>query len=148
MNETIEAGAVTGGLRIMLRLEGLALFAGMTLLYAVWGGSWWVYFILFFAPDLSFIAYLSGPRFGAMIYNVMHSYLIPVPLMVLGFGIEAPLLLSIAIIWLTHIGFDRALGYGLKYSAGFGFTHLGRIGRTAATSVPGQNAVADHVIPS
>ena len=116
----------------MLRLEGLALFVGMTLLYAVWGGSWWLYFILFLAPDLSFIAYLSGPRFGAMIYNAMHSYLIPVPLMTLGFGLEAPLLLSIAIVWLTHIGFDRALGYGLKYSAGFGFTHLGRIGRAAA----------------
>ncbi|MEO6840369.1 MAG: DUF4260 domain-containing protein [Bradyrhizobium sp.] len=133
MNETTETtGAVTGGLRTMLRLEGLALFAGMTLLYAVWGGSWWIYFILFLAPDLSFIGYLSGPRFGAMIYNAMHSYLVPVPLMVMGFGFEAPSLLSIAIIWLTHIGFDRALGYGLKYSAGFGFTHLGRIGRAAA----------------
>src|ERR1700760_255189 len=127
-------GAVTGGLRTMLRLEGLALFAGMTLLYAVWGGSWWLYLILFLAPDISFIAYLSGPRFGAMIYNAMHSYLIPVPLMTLGFGLEAPLLLSIAIIWLSHIGFDRALGYGMKYSAGFGFTHLGRIGRAAASA--------------
>jgi hypothetical protein len=134
MNETTEAtGAVTGGLRTMLRLEGLALFAGMTLLYAVWGGSWWLYLILFLAPDLSFIAYLSGPRFGAMIYNAMHSYLVPVPLMTLGFGLEAPLLLSIAIIWLSHIGFDRALGYGMKYSAGFGFTHLGRIGKAAAS---------------
>jgi hypothetical protein len=134
MSETTEAtGAVTGGLRTMLRLEGLALFAGMTLLYAVWGGSWWLYFILFLAPDLSFIAYLSGPRFGALIYNAMHSYLIPVPLMTLGFGLEAPLLLSIAIIWLSHIGFDRALGYGMKYSAGFGFTHLGRVGRAAAS---------------
>jgi len=28
----------------------------------------------------------------------------------------------------AHIGFDRALGYGLKYSKGFGYTHLGRIG--------------------
>jgi hypothetical protein len=133
MSETTEAtGAVTGGLRTMLRLEGLALFAGMTLLYAVWGGSWWLYLILFLAPDISFIAYLSGPRFGAMIYNAMHSYLIPVPLMTLGFALEAPLLLSIAIIWLSHIGFDRALGYGMKYSAGFGFTHLGRIGRAAS----------------
>jgi hypothetical protein len=26
----------------------------------------------------------------------------------------------------------RALGFGLKYSAGFGFTHLGRIGKGAA----------------
>jgi Domain of unknown function (DUF4260) len=131
MDETTAAqatGAVTGGLRIILRLEGLALSAGMTLLYAVWGGSWWVYFILFLVPDISFAAYLSGPRFGAVIYNTMHTYLIPIPLMVMGLGLEAPLLLSIAFIWLAHIGIDRALGYGLKYSAGFAFTHLGRIG--------------------
>jgi hypothetical protein len=36
---------------------------------------------------------------------------------------------SIAMIWLAHIGFDRALGHGLKYANGFGFTHLGRIGK-------------------
>ena len=135
MTDTAHAettGSPSGGVRSLLRLEGLALFAGMTLLYAVWGGSWWLYLILFLAPDISFIAYLSGPRFGAMIYNAMHSYLIPVPLMTLGFGLEAPLLLSIAIIWLSHIGFDRALGYGMKYSAGFCFTHLGRIGRAAS----------------
>src|ERR1700744_305099 len=98
---TEATGAVTGGLRTMLRLEGLTLFAGMTLLYAVWGGSWWVYVILFLVPDISFLAYLSGPKFGAMIYNTMHTYLIPVPLMVTGFGFEAPMLLSIAIIWLA-----------------------------------------------
>ena len=38
-------------------------------------------------------------------------------------------ILSIAMIWLAHIGFDRALGHGLKYADGFGFTHLGRIGK-------------------
>ncbi len=45
----------------MLRLEGVALFAGMTLLYGIWDGSWWVYALLFFVPDLSFAAYLAGP---------------------------------------------------------------------------------------
>ena len=39
----VASGAVTGGLRTLLRLEGLTLFLGMTLLYAVWGGAWWVY---------------------------------------------------------------------------------------------------------
>jgi hypothetical protein len=127
------AGSATGGCRILLRLEGLTLFLGMTLLYAVWGGSWWVYLILFLVPDISIVAYLSGPKFGAMIYNAMHSYMVPMTLMVTGFGLAAPLLLSIAIIWLAHIGIDRALGFGLKYSAGFGFTHLGRIGKAAET---------------
>jgi hypothetical protein len=124
-------GSATGGCRVLLRLEGLTLFIGMTLLYAVWGGSWLLYVILFLVPDISIIAYLSGPQFGGMIYNAMHSYMAPMVLMVLGFGFAAPLVLSIAIIWLAHIGIDRALGYGLKYSAGFGFTHLGRIGKLA-----------------
>jgi hypothetical protein len=128
-------GAATGGPRILLRLEGLTLFTGMTVLYAVWGGYWWVYAIVFLLPDLSFVAYLAGPRPGAIVYNAAHSYMAPMTLMVTGFGLDSPLALSIAMIWLAHIGIDRALGYGLKYSAGFGFTHLGRIGRDAATTV-------------
>jgi len=134
MSETTTAtGAVTGGVKILLRLEGLTLFAGMTLLYAVWGGSWWVYAIVFLAPDLSLAAYLADPKTGAIVYNAAHSYMAPVALMTTGFALASPLWLSVAMIWMAHIGIDRALGYGLKYSAGFGFTHLGRIGRTAAT---------------
>ena len=127
----VASGAVTGGLRTLLRLEGLTLFVGMTLLYAVWGGAWWVYLILFLVPDLSMAAYLAGPKVGAIVYNAAHSYMVPMSLMVTGFGMESPLTLSIAMIWLAHIGIDRALGYGLKYDAGFTFTHLGRIGREA-----------------
>jgi hypothetical protein len=127
----VASGAVTGGLRTLLRLEGLTLFVGMTLLYAVWGGAWWVYLILFLVPDLSMAAYLVGPKVGAVVYSAAHSYMVPMSLMVTGFGMESPLTLSIAMIWLAHIGIDRALGYGLKYITGFGFTHLGRIGRTA-----------------
>jgi len=125
-------GAVTGGCRTLLRLEGLTLFLGMTMLYAVRGGSWWVYAVLFLSPDLSFAGYLAGPRIGAVLYNAAHSYMAPMALMTTGFGLASPLTLSIALIWLAHIGIDRALGYGLKYSAGFTFTHLGRIGKDAA----------------
>ena len=124
-----ENGSVTGGVKILLRLEGLTLFVGMVLLYAAWGGSWLVFALLFLAPDLSFIAYLADAKTGAVIYNAAHSYMMPVTLLTLGFGFASPLMLSIAMIWLAHIGIDRALGYGLKYSAGFGYTHLGRIGR-------------------
>jgi hypothetical protein len=123
-------GTVSGGVRILLRLEGLTLLAGMTLLYGFWGGPWWLYAVLFLAPpDLSFLAYLAGPKIGAWVYNAAHSTIIPMGMLTAGFGFAPPLLLSIALIWLAHIGFDRALGYGLKYQAGFGFTHLGRIGR-------------------
>jgi hypothetical protein len=123
------AGEVTGGVRTLLRLEGLTLFASMIGLYAIWDGSWLIFAILFLVPDLSFAAYLAGPRAGAIVYNAAHSYLAPVALVTAGFAATEPLTLLIAMIWLAHIGIDRALGYGLKYEAGFGFTHLGRIGR-------------------
>ena len=136
MHETtaVEAsGAVTGGVRTLLRLEGLTLFAVMILLYTLGTGPWWLFVVLFLAPDLSFAAYLAGPKVGAIAYNAAHSYLAPTALMATGFGMNWPLALSIAMIWLAHIGFDRALGYGLKYFAGFSFTHLGRIGPAAKT---------------
>ncbi|MCK1300707.1 DUF4260 domain-containing protein [Bradyrhizobium sp. 24] len=128
-----ETGAATGGVNILLRLEGLTLFVGMVMLYWAWDGSWLVFALLFFVPDLSFLAYLSDAKLGAMVYNAAHSYMAPVALLTLGFGLASPLTLSIALIWLAHIGIDWALGYGLKYSAGFGFTHLGRIGRQKDT---------------
>ena len=134
MNETSApqaAGAVTGGVNLLLRLEGLTLFLGMILLYAVWGGSWLLFAVLFLVPDLSFLAYLADAKTGAVVYNAAHSYLAPVALMTSGFAIGDPLTLSIAMIWLGHIGIDRALGYGLKYAEGFGYTHLGRIGKAA-----------------
>jgi hypothetical protein len=138
MTDTASAeptGTVTGGPRTLLRLEGLALFLGMTLLYGVWDGSWWIYAALFLAPDLSFLAYLGGPRLGAIVYNAAHSYMMPMGLMTAGFAMADPLVLSLAMIWLAHIGFDRALGYGLKYAHGFGFTHLGQIGKKSDPDV-------------
>jgi hypothetical protein len=129
MSETVTAtGAVTGTVRILLRLEGLALLASMVLVYALWGGSWWIFALLLLLPDISLAAYLAGPGTGAIVYNAAHTTVIPAALAALGLALSQPLMASLAIIWLAHIGMDRAVGYGLKYQAGFGFTHLGRIG--------------------
>ena len=38
-----------------------------------------------------------------------------------------PSVLPVCLIWLAHIGFDRLLGYGLKYPDAFKDTHLGRL---------------------
>jgi hypothetical protein len=38
------------------------------------------------------------------------------------------ILTEVAIIWAAHIGFDRVLGYGLKYPTAFADTHLSQIG--------------------
>ena len=131
MNEgAVQAsGAVKGGVKILLRCEGLALFVAACAAYDVWGGSWWLFAVLFLAPDLSFLAYLIGAGPGAIAYNAVHITIVPIALMGIGVALAMPHLTSIAMIWLAHIGLDRAFGYGLKYETGFGFTHLGRIGR-------------------
>jgi hypothetical protein len=129
-----DGGAVTGELRALLRIEGLVLFGTAILFYLVSGASWWLFAVLFLAPDLSFLAYLAGPRLGAMAYNALHATIGPLLLGLCSVVMHWPMAGSIALIWLAHLGIDRALGYGLKYTAGFGFTHLGRIGPTAKSS--------------
>ena len=110
------------------RLEGLALLAAAILAYAQAGQGWLLFAVLFLAPDLSFAGYLAGPRAGAWAYNLAHSLIGPLLLGAAGLLGGADLAIGLALIWLAHIGFDRALGYGLKSSEGFGVTHLGLIG--------------------
>lgn len=119
--------AATGSVRWWLRIEGLAALAAAVYVYA-WGGhSWLLFAALFLAPDLGFLGYLAGARVGALVYNVLHSYTIPVAIAAAFYTMDRPLVLPL--IWIAHIGFDRLLGYGLKYPSAFADTHLGRIGR-------------------
>ena len=125
------AGAATGGVRALLRLEGAALALACTVFYSYFEGSWAMFALLLLAPDLSFLGYLGGPRVGAATYNVAHAAILPMLLGIVGMVMPSALAMHLALIWSAHIGLDRALGYGLKYDAGFGFTHLGRIGKAA-----------------
>lgn len=126
---TTEAPSVAGLPRILLRLEGAALLGLSVLLYARLDRSWWLFVILLLAPDVGMLGYVRGTRVGAVAYNLFHSYLAPAALAMAGVLAEDHLTISLALIWFAHIGFDRALGYGLKYPEGFEHTHLGRIGR-------------------
>ncbi|MEA2879956.1 MAG: hypothetical protein QOF14_5152 [Hyphomicrobiales bacterium] len=122
------AGAVEGVPRLLLRLEGAALAVAAVYIFHRLGGNWWWFAALILVPDVSFAAYFLGTRPGAIAYNAMHVLFVPVALALAGFLLPQFDLLSVALIWAAHIGIDRGLGYGLKYGAGFGFTHLGRIG--------------------
>jgi hypothetical protein len=127
---------------IILRLEGLALGLLCVWLYRGIHQPWWLFAVLFLAPDLSMLGYLGGPRIGAVLYNLVHTWVAPCLLFVIGWwgqaallaiGIDAnpSFLLALAFILGAHIGIDRALGYGLKLPSGFRDTHLGRIGKAA-----------------
>ena len=120
---------VENPVRTWLRLEGAAMLAAGITLWAALNGSWLWFALLFLVPDISMAAYLVGNRFGAAVYNLAHSYALPLFLAIAGGVLDHRVTLLVAGIWLAHIGFDRVLGYGLKYPTGFRDTHLGEIGR-------------------
>ncbi|GLK62545.1 DUF4260 family protein [Paracoccus kondratievae] len=108
---------------------GLALAGLLIAAQAAPGWGWLIWLAVLFAPDLSMVGYLAGPRAGAVLYNLGHLYALAFLMMVLGVALGSTGLIAGGGLWLAHIGLDRALGYGLKEPLGFRNTHLGQIGR-------------------
>ena len=100
------------------------MLAGSVFLYHQNRGGWGQFLLLFMVPDVSILGYLVNGRVGAIAYNAIHSSVAPLLLAVYFFGSHQPALLSLALIWIAHLGFDRMLGFGLKYDHGFRDTHL------------------------
>lgn len=80
------------------------------------------------------IGYLAGPRIGAASYNAAHTTVFPLLLLAASLGLGNAMAAGLALVWLAHIGLDRAVGYGLKYVSGFNDTHLGPLGRASERS--------------
>lgn len=112
---------------LLLRLEGAVLLVAAVLLYREHDASWLLFALLLFAPDLSMLGYLTGPRIGAIVYNIAHTTVLPIGLGVAGILGGSDLAVSLGLVWLAHIGLDRAIGYGLKYPDAFKATHLARV---------------------
>ena len=119
---------------ILLRLEGLALLALGLAVYAKLGYSWGLFWALLLLPDIALLAYLLNKEVGAVAYNITHAKLLPTLLAVMAIVLGHPVAMAAAIIWFVHIGVDRFLGYGLKYTQGFKFTHLGILGEKTCGS--------------
>jgi hypothetical protein len=113
--------------RVLLHAEGGAVALAAVALYYYADYPWWLLVALALAPDLSLGGYLAGPRVGSAIYNAAHTYVPPVVLGAAGVLAGADVVVQLALIWITHIGVDRAIGYGLKYPTSFKETHLQRV---------------------
>jgi hypothetical protein len=120
---------------LFLRMENVAIFLAALIGFHLTGASWWLFAALILAPDISFAAYLLGPKAGAIGYNALHSWIGPVLLLTGSAVLVHGTFTAVALVWLAHIGFDRAAGYGLKHFTGFHDTHLGRIGGGKAKAV-------------
>src|SRR5262245_52718500 len=99
----------------LLKLEELFLFGLALFLFSGLEYGWGWYALLFLAPDLSMVGYLSGPRLGAWTYNLIHHKGLSVALSVLGALFTIPWLMFAGTVLLGHSSLDRVFGYGLKY---------------------------------
>lgn len=116
-------------MKYVLKLEELA----MTLLAIYFLGkyslglSWWVWVLLFFAPDISMLGYLINTRVGAFTYNLFHHKGMALVIAASGFWMNNDWLTATGILLFAHASFDRIWGYGLKLQVGFKNTHLGKL---------------------
>ena len=113
--------------RALLHLEGGVVAAAAVLLYFHLDYPWWLFLLLVLAPDVSMLGYLAGPVAGAAVYDLAHTFALPVALAAIGVLADADAAVQVGLIWIAHIGVDRAVGYGLKYRSGFKDTHLQRV---------------------
>jgi hypothetical protein len=114
---------------VILRAEQVAIFATGIVLWIANGGPPLLIIPAWLLVDVSMVGYLAGALPGSITYNAAHNLVLPVVLLGLGWWTDTGWMVLAAAVFLTHIGLDRALGYGLKLPTGFQDTHLGRIGR-------------------
>ena len=119
---------------VLLRIEGAVVFALSLFFYRGTGAAWWWFVLLFLWPDLFMLGYTVSVRLGTRLYNLAHTYIFPLALAGWARHEQQPRLLAFALIWIAHVGADRALGYGLKYPTFFKDTHLQRADDARATA--------------
>jgi hypothetical protein len=118
----------------ILKFEYLLLTIAVVIIYLSQGFAWYWLIVLFLLFDISAVGYLINNKVGAVLYNLLHSVIVPVMLMIAYIIFDNKTLLFIDLLWFFHIAVDRTLGYGLKHFEGFGHTHLGKIGKAAKSN--------------
>lgn len=103
----------------ILKLEELAMLpiALYFLTFHTLGLSWWVWCILFFAPDLGMLGYLVNSKADAFTYNLVHQKGIAIACIATGYFLKQEILVASGILLFAHSSFDRVMGYGLKYES-------------------------------
>ena len=126
-HRSADPGTVRGGVRTILRAEGLPIFIAGAVAYGTLGGPWLAFVPLLLVPDLSMVGYLRDTRLGSLTYNLAHNLVTVSALLGLGLWLGIGWVAIAGSVAVAHVGMDRLAGYGLKYPTTFGDTHLQRV---------------------
>lgn len=113
-------------MKIFLRLDAIGILIGAVALNILWQGNWWLFVLFAILPDIALLAYIGykgTTRWPSLVYNILHTYIWPISLMIVLWPLKPVFLLG----WVSHIALDRVLGYGFKSATDFKVTHLQQI---------------------
>src|SRR5262245_7607689 len=94
-------------MRNILKLEEAAMFVLSLYALSLFHVSWWVYLLIFIAPDISCIGYLAGNQVGAVCYNLFHHKGVAIAVFLTGFILKDQWFQVIGIILFGHSSMDR-----------------------------------------
>src|SRR5215831_11274554 len=98
----------------ILKLEEAAMFILSIYALSLLHVGWWIYLLIFIAPDISFVGYAAGNKVGAVCYNFFHHKGVAIAIFLAGFVLKDESMQIVGIILFGHSSLDRMLGYGLK----------------------------------
>ena len=111
--------------RTVYLLLGAALTAFALVEMIRFGGATWFALSFVILPDVAlFYGAAPGLEKGRLhpravrFYNAVHSFWIPVALMIVGLWLP-PLVFTSGAVWAAHIAWDRGLGFGLRTREGY-----------------------------
>lgn len=111
----------------LIRLENICVFISVVSVYFIFGFSLWIFLLFLLVPDVSMVGYAINKDIGSKVYNLGHTYVIPIIITLLYLVTNEEVLLQISLIWLAHISMDRSIGYGLKYPSAFDKTTIQKV---------------------
>jgi hypothetical protein len=96
-------------MKIVIRLEELAMVGLSIYTLARYQADWWWYFLLVVGPRPQYDRYLGGNKAGAFVYNFFHHKGLAVLIIVAGLILSIEWLTLIGIVLFGHSSMDRFL---------------------------------------
>lgn len=73
------------------------------------------------------VGYAVNKDAGSKVYNLGHTYVLPIIITLLYLVTNEEKILQISLIWLAYISMDRTIVYGLKYALDFDKTTIQKV---------------------
>lgn len=82
----------------IIHFEGFIVLIATIYIYALNEFSWLIFLLLLLVPDVSMLAYFINNHIGAQVYNLFHTYIVSIFLILIGVFLKSDVTLMIGLI--------------------------------------------------